>query len=44
VSSVVLLAQHLEACNLQDFWAATGSCKDTINKGGRSAGQEMVCF
>jgi Ethanolamine utilization protein EutJ (predicted chaperonin) len=33
VSSVVLLAQHLEACNLQDFWAATGSCKDTISKG-----------
>ncbi|WIA43891.1 hypothetical protein OEZ86_010301 [Tetradesmus obliquus] len=32
VSSVVLLAQHLEACNLQDFWAATGSCKDTISK------------
>jgi hypothetical protein len=35
VSSVVLLAQHLEACNLQDFWAATGSCKDTISKGVR---------
>ncbi|KAF6256180.1 eukaryotic translation initiation factor 3k [Scenedesmus sp. NREL 46B-D3] len=32
VSSVVLLAQHLEACNLQDFWAATGSCRDTISK------------
>jgi hypothetical protein len=33
VSSVVLLAQHLESSNLQDFWLATGSCKDTINKG-----------
>jgi hypothetical protein len=34
VSSVVLLAQHLEASNLQDFWAATNSCKDTIKQGG----------
>lgn len=33
VSSVVLLAQHLEASNLQDFWAATNSCKDTIKQG-----------
>lgn len=33
VSSVVLLAQHLEGCNLQDFWAATNSCKDTIKQG-----------
>lgn len=32
VSSVVLLAQHLEASNLQDFWAATSSCKDTIKQ------------
>jgi hypothetical protein len=34
VSSVVLLAQHLEASNLQDFWAAANSCKDTIKQGG----------
>ena len=32
---MVLLAQHLEACNLQDFWAATNSCKDTIKQGAR---------
>ncbi|KAF8061074.1 RBBP9 [Scenedesmus sp. PABB004] len=32
VSSVVLLAGHLEANNLQDFWAATGAAKDTIAK------------
>lgn len=30
VSSVVLLAQHLEANNLHDFWAATGACKETL--------------
>jgi len=33
VSSAVLLAQHLEASNLQDFWAATNSCKDTLKHG-----------
>jgi hypothetical protein len=33
VSSVVLLAQHLESSNLRDFWVAAGSCKDAINKG-----------
>lgn len=30
---MVLLAQHLEASNLQDFWAAINSCKDTIKQG-----------
>jgi hypothetical protein len=38
---VVLLAQHLEASNLQDFWAATNSCKDTI-KQGEEAGVNYV--
>jgi len=31
VSSIVLLAQHLENNRLQDFWAITGSCRDTLN-------------
>jgi hypothetical protein len=30
VSSVVLLAQHLECSNLHDFWAASNSCRDII--------------
>lgn len=32
VSSVVLLAQHLEASNLQAFWLAAGACRDVIKQ------------
>lgn len=41
MSSVVLLAQHLEASNLQDFWAATNSCKDTIKQGELQESSEL---
>lgn len=44
VSSVVLLAQHLEASNLQDFWAATNSCKDTIKQGGQAHMVSQTCL
>lgn len=31
VATIVLLAQHLEASKLQDFWVLTASCRDTLN-------------
>lgn len=38
ISTIVLLAQHLETSRFQDFWLLTQSCKDLL-AGGEAAGR-----